>query len=81
MKYWQAKKIPSREFKRMTGVKKNLWRDGSHSEIEGKKKKKPGRPSKLRIEDQILVTLQYLREYRSYYHIGKTWKISESNVF
>ena len=45
-----------------------------------KQKKKPGRPSKLRIEDQILVTLQYLREYRSYYHIGKTWKISESNV-
>lgn len=45
-----------------------------------KQKKKPGRPSKLRIEDQILLTLQYLREYRSYYHIGKTWKISESNT-
>ena len=45
-----------------------------------KQKKKLGRPSKLRIEDQILLTLQYLREYRSYYHIGKDWKISESNV-
>ena len=45
-----------------------------------KEKKKPGRPTKLRIEDQILLTLQYLREYRSYYHIGKEWKISESNV-
>ncbi len=39
MKYWQAKKLPSREFKRMTGVKKNFLRDGSHSEIEGKTKK------------------------------------------
>jgi hypothetical protein len=28
MKYWQAKKLPSTEFKRMTGVKKNIWRDG-----------------------------------------------------
>ena len=45
-----------------------------------KEKKKPGRPTKLRIEDQILLTLQYLREYRSYFHIGKDWKISESNV-
>ena len=40
-----------------------------------------GRPSKLRIEDQILLTLQYLREYRTYYHIGKDWKISESNTY
>ncbi len=35
-----------------------------------KQKKKSGRPPKLRIEDQILLTLQYLREYRTYYHIG-----------
>ncbi len=42
-----------------------------------KQKKKLGRPSKLIIEDQILLTLQYLREYRTYYHIGQDWKISE----
>ncbi len=35
-----------------------------------KQKKKSGRPPQLRIEDQILLTLQYLREYRTYYHIG-----------
>lgn len=45
-----------------------------------KEKIKCGRPSKLKIEDQILLTLQYLREYRTYYHIGKDWKISESNT-
>ena len=45
-----------------------------------KQKKKPGRRPKLKIEDQILLTLQYLREYRTYYHIGKDWKISESNA-
>jgi hypothetical protein len=45
-----------------------------------KQKKKSGRPPKLRIEDQIFLTLQYLREYRSYYHIGIDWKISESNA-
>ena len=31
MKYWQAKKLPSTKFKRMTGVKKNFSIDGSHS--------------------------------------------------
>ncbi len=46
-----------------------------------KQKKKSGRPPKLRIEDQILLTLQYLREYRTYYHIGIDWKISESNTY
>jgi hypothetical protein len=45
-----------------------------------KEKKKLGRKPKLIIEDQILMTLQYLREYRTYYHIGKDWKISESSV-
>ena len=43
-------------------------------------KKKPGRKPKLILEDQILMTLQYLREYRTYYHISKDWKISESSV-
>ncbi len=45
-----------------------------------KQKKKPGRRPKLIIEDQILLTLQYLREYRTYYHIGQDWKISESSA-
>lgn len=47
---------------------------------KNKEKKKLGRKSKLIVEDQILMTLQYLREYRTYYHIGSYWKMSESNV-
>ncbi len=45
-----------------------------------KEKKKSGQKPKLIVEDQILMTLQYLREYRTYYHIGLEWKMSESNV-
>jgi hypothetical protein len=45
-----------------------------------KEKKKAGRKPKLIVEDQILMTLQYLREYRTYYHIGLDWKMSESSV-
>jgi len=33
-----------------------------------KRKRKSGRKPKLIVEDQILITLQYLREYRNYYY-------------
>lgn len=45
-----------------------------------KKKKKPGRRPKLIIEDQVLMVIQYWREYRTYYHIGLDWEMSESAV-
>jgi Helix-turn-helix of DDE superfamily endonuclease len=38
-------------------------------------------PSKLSVENQVLLTLEYLREYRTYFHIGQTWGINESTVF
>lgn len=45
-----------------------------------KAKKKPGRPPKLSVEDQLLVALQYWRESRTYFHIALSWGISESEV-
>jgi transposase len=44
------------------------------------KKKKRGRKSKLIVEEQVLITLQYLREYRTYFHISEDWNVSESTV-
>lgn len=43
-------------------------------------KKKPGCPAKLNLEDQVLVALQYWREYRTYFHIASDWGVSESTV-
>ena len=36
--------------------------------------------AKLSLEDQILVTLQYWREYRTYFHIANDWEVSESTI-
>ncbi|MEZ5590253.1 MAG: transposase family protein [Gammaproteobacteria bacterium] len=33
-------------------------------------KRKPGRPSELSVADQLLLTLQYWREYRTLFHVG-----------
>ncbi|MBD2214384.1 IS5 family transposase [Nostoc linckia FACHB-104] len=47
---------------------------------DAQNKKKPGRRPKLIIEDQVLMVIQYWREYRTYYHIGLDWGVSESAV-
>lgn len=41
---------------------------------------KPGAKPKLELEDRVLVALEYWREYRTYFHIGSSWGISESTV-
>ena len=33
------------------------------------------------IEDKLLMTLEYLREYRTYFHIAKSYGASEGHVF
>jgi hypothetical protein len=46
-----------------------------------KKKALGGRPNKLSIEAMLLMTLEYLREYRTYFHISKSYDLSESNAY
>ena len=43
-------------------------------------KKKSGRPGKTSLEDQVLMTLEYWREYRTYFHIGQSWGVTESTA-
>ncbi|WP_445301613.1 helix-turn-helix domain-containing protein [Microcoleus sp. MOSTC5] len=43
--------------------------------------KKSGRPSKLCVEDQILMTLYYLLESPTFFHLGIKWGINESNFY
>ena len=51
-------------------------------EAEDKKKKaKGGRKNKLSLEKQLLMTLEYLREYRTYFHIGNQYGISEGSAY
>ena len=82
MNYEQARKLKPNEFKRLSGVTPQTFeRMVEIVEEQLKTKKKAGRPSKLSLENQILMTLEYLREYRTYFHIGKSWGLDESNVY
>lgn len=39
-----------------------------------------GRRSALTLEEQVLVALEYWREYRTYFHMGTNWGVSESTI-
>ncbi len=82
MKHQEAKKLTPSEFKRLCGVYPQTF--ALMVEIvqaHQNRKKVSGRPSKLTVEDQILMTLEYLREYRTYFHIAKDWGVNESTAF
>ena len=82
MTYKRVKNLKAEEFKRLTGVHFDTFNRMVKIVKEAEKlRKKPGRPSKLKIEDQILMVLEYLREYRTFFHLGATWGINESTAY
>lgn len=81
MNYKIAQKLSSEHFKRRFGVHratfkhlvkalKPFWRATP----------KAGAKPKLALAERILVCLEYWREYRTYFHIGSSWGVSESTV-
>ncbi|MFN8509634.1 MAG: transposase family protein [Deinococcaceae bacterium] len=47
------------------------------SEENTRKKARGGRKNKLRIEDQLLMAFEYIREYRTYFHVSQSYGVSE----
>ena len=82
MKYDETKKLNDREFRRLTGVKRKTF--GKMVEIltvaEAAKRQKGGHKSKLTVEDMLLLTLEYWREYRTYFHIAQDYDIHETQA-
>ncbi|MCC3409454.1 MAG: IS5 family transposase [Microcoleus sp. PH2017_29_MFU_D_A] len=81
MNYEQLQKSTPKDFKRYCGVHQETFKEMVKI-VKAEKifQKKSGRPSKLCSEDQILMTLSYLREYPTFFHLGIKWGISESNA-
>jgi hypothetical protein len=81
MNYEQAQKLKPADFKRYFGVRWETFEEMIDGVKEGEKQKiKAGRSYNLSIEDQILMTLQYLREYRTFFHLGIDWGVHESTA-
>ncbi|MFH1644547.1 MAG: IS5 family transposase [bacterium] len=83
MKFEKIKDFNESKFRRITGAKRTTFNKMVEiiTTADAIKKAKGGRPNSLTIEDRILMTLEYLREYRTYAHIAASYGLSESNTF
>lgn len=83
MKIEHLKKVSDERFRRIVGVKRKTF-DLMISKLENAekiKKKKGGRPNKINLANRLLMTLEYLREYRTYAAIGISYGLNESNTY
>lgn len=81
MTYEQLTGLKPRDFKRKSGIHHETFNQmvevlKEHLDRRGKR----GGQCKLSVEDQLLVGLEYWREYRTQFHIATSWGLSESAV-
>jgi hypothetical protein len=86
MKYENIKNYSDEKFRRICGMKKATFATAieilnqKYIEEHSKNVRKSGRKPKLSMEDKLLATLEYLREYRTLAHIAASYDIAESNI-
>jgi len=78
MRYEIVKQLKDEDFKRLTGVSRAMF-EKMLKVVKGGLREF-GRKPKLSREDQLLLTLMYWREYRTEFHIGITYEVSEATV-
>ena len=83
MKYQHLDQLSDKQFRRVTGVKRKTFEKMIEilAEEYAKKHAKGGRRNKLSLVEMLLMTLEYLREYRTYINIGTSYGLSESNAY
>ena len=78
MRYEQIKGLKDADFKRLTGVRRSTFE--KMLEVVNEGRREFGRPPSLSRADELLMTLMYWREYRTQFHIGVTYGVSEATV-
>jgi hypothetical protein len=82
-KYEELKGIPEKQFRRLTGIQRSTFEKMVTVLLEAQRKRyrKAGRKGSLGLEDKLLMALEYLREYRTYFHLGRSYGLSESACY
>ena len=78
MRYKTVQKLKDEDFKRSTGIQRSTFE--KMLEVVEKGLRDFGRPPKMSRADQLLMTLMYWREYRTEFHIGLAYGVSEATV-
>lgn len=82
-KYSELKQLTPQQFRRLTGVKQETFSEmvSILIAVQNSRYRKAGRKGILSIEDKLLMALEYLREYRTYFHLGRSYGLSESACY
>lgn len=84
MDYSFVQNLSAKKFRRLTGVERETFAEMvkilQNVEVERKKKYKyrGGRLPSLSIENKLLLTLDYLREYRTMFHVAQSFGVCEA---
>jgi len=83
MRYYRLKKYSDEDFRRRTGVLRSTFAKmvKALKQEESGKFSSGGRPPDMKMEDRLLLTLEYWREYRTYFHVASSYGISESTAY
>ncbi len=81
MNYEASKQLTNAQFKRLVGVQRTTFEEmlAVLKTAYQLKHAKGGRKPKLSLEDLLMATLHYVREYRTYEQIAADFGIHESN--
>jgi hypothetical protein len=82
MKYEKIKGLKAEDFRRYTGVHRKTFEKITKilKAAEYERRRKCGHKSKLSIEDMLLLTLEYLRESRTYFHTAQNYGVHETTA-
>jgi hypothetical protein len=82
-KYEELQQLPPQQFRRLTGVKQETFSEMVNIlvAVQNGRYRKAGRKGGLSIEDKLLMALEYLREYRTYFHLDRSYGLSESACY
>ena len=82
IKYSKVRDLTDKDFKRVVGVKKETFKEMLKVARKHYKdvKVKCGTNRALSAIDELLMILEYYREYRTFKHLGVDYKISESTA-
>ena len=82
IKYRKINKLTEKDFKRVVGVSRETFREMQKvlNRHYKKTKSKGGTKRSLSPSDEILLMLEYYREYRTFKHIGIDYGVSESSA-
>jgi hypothetical protein len=87
MKWQRVQNLSESKFRRIVGVKRTTFNKmleivrSAAAKKRAEAKGPGGRPPKISIENRLLMSLEYLREYRTYANIGISYGLCESKAW